>query len=45
MVSSRVSGKFLAVAIAAVGGLLAYRKVLADKGAEQDLWAEVTDKP
>ncbi|MCY7373865.1 MAG: DLW-39 family protein [Spirochaetaceae bacterium] len=43
--SSRVSGKVLAAAIAAVGGLLAYRKVVADREAEQDLWAEVTDKP
>jgi len=37
--------KLLAVAVAAVGGLLAYRKVVADRAAEQDLWAEVTDRP
>lgn len=37
--------KLLAAAVAAVGGLLAYRKVMADREAEQDLWAEVTDKP
>lgn len=37
--------KLLAVAVAAVGGLVAYRKVMADRTAEQDLWAEVTDKP
>jgi len=40
-----MSKKLLAVAIAAVGSLLAYRKVVADREAEQDLWAEVTDRP
>ena len=40
-----MSKKLIAVAIAAVGGLLAYRKVVADREAEQDLWAEVTDRP
>jgi hypothetical protein len=39
------SKKLLVLAAAAVGGLLAYRKVVADREAEQDLWAEVTDKP
>ena len=43
--SSKVPGKLLVAALAAVGGLLAYRKVVADRVAEQDLWAEVTDKP
>jgi len=43
--SSNVAGKLVAAAIAAVGGLLAYRKLIADREAEQDLWAEVTDKP
>ena len=43
--ASRMSGKLVAAAIAAVGGLLAYRKVIADREAEPDLWAEVTDKP
>ena len=37
--------KLLAAALAAIGGLLAYRKVKADRDAEQDLWAEVTDRP
>jgi len=37
--------KLLAAAVAAVGGLLVYRKVVADREAEQDLWAEVTDTP
>jgi len=40
-----MSKKLLAAAVAALGGLLAYRKVMADRDAEQDLWAEVTDKP
>ena len=35
----------MAAAVAALGGLLAYRKVVADRSAEQDLWAEVTDRP
>jgi hypothetical protein len=37
--------KLIAAALAAVGGLIAYKKVVADREAEQDLWAEVTDKP
>lgn len=37
--------KLLLAALAAVGGLLAYRKVQADRAGEADLWAEVTDKP
>ena len=43
--ATNVSGKLVAAAIAAIGGLLAYRKVIADRAAEQDLWAEVTDTP
>ena len=37
--------KLLAAVLAAAGGLVAYRKVMADREAERDLWAEVTDKP
>jgi hypothetical protein len=37
-----MSKKLLVVAAAAIGGLLAYRKVNADRG-ERDLWAEATD--
>ena len=40
-----MSKKLIAAARAAVGGLLAYKKVVADREAEQDLWAEVTDRP
>ena len=40
-----MSKKLLVAAVAALGGLIAYRKVVADREAEQDLWAEVTDKP
>jgi hypothetical protein len=40
-----MSKKLLLAVIAAVGGVVAYRKVLADREAEQDLWAEVTDRP
>jgi hypothetical protein len=40
-----MSKKLLAAALAAAGGLLAYKKVVADRAAEQDLWAEVTDRP
>jgi hypothetical protein len=40
-----MSKKLLVAAVAAVGGLIAYKKVVADREAEQDLWAEVTDKP
>lgn len=40
-----MSRKLLAAAVAALGGLLAYRKVVADREAERDLWAEVTDQP
>ena len=39
-----MSKKLLAVAVAAVGGLVAWKKVAADRGAEADLWAEATDK-
>jgi hypothetical protein len=39
-----VSKKLLAVVVAAVGGLVAWKKVTADRGAEADLWAEATDK-
>ena len=40
-----MSKKLIAAAVAAVGGLLAYKKVVADREAEQDLWAEATDRP
>ena len=40
-----MSRKLVAAAVAALGGLLAYRKVIADRATEQDLWAEVTDRP
>ena len=40
-----MSTKLLVAVIAAVGGVVAYRKVVADREAEQDLWAEVTDRP
>ncbi|HYJ77505.1 MAG TPA: DLW-39 family protein [Actinomycetes bacterium] len=40
-----MSKKLLVAVIAAVGGVVAYRKVVADREAEQDLWAEVTDRP
>jgi hypothetical protein len=40
-----MSKKLLLAVIAAVGGVVAYRKLLADREAEQDLWAEVTDRP
>jgi hypothetical protein len=39
-----MSKKLLAVLVAAVGGLVAWKKVNADRGAEADLWAEATDK-
>ena len=39
-----MSKKLLVAVIAAVGGVVAYRKVEADREAEQDLWAEV-DRP
>ena len=40
-----MSKKLLVAVIAAVGGVVAYRKVVADREAEQDLWAEATDRP
>ena len=40
-----MSKKLLLAVIAAVGGVVAYRKVVADREAEQDLWAEATDRP
>ena len=40
-----MSKKLLVAVIAAVGGVVAYRKVVADREAEQDLWAEVTYRP
>ena len=40
-----MSRKLLVAVIAAVGGVVAYRRVIADREAEQDLWAEVTDRP
>jgi hypothetical protein len=39
-----MSKKLLAVVVAAVGGALAWKKVVADRGAEADLWAEATDR-
>jgi MYXO-CTERM domain-containing protein len=39
---SAVSKKILLLALAVVGGLLAYRQVQASR-AEQDLWTEATD--
>ena len=33
-----------AAALAAVGSVLAWKKVVADRGAEADLWAEATDR-
>ena len=39
-----MSKKLLVVAVAAIGGALALRKVAADRNAEQDLWAEATDR-
>jgi hypothetical protein len=36
--------KLLVAALAAVGGALAIRKAAADRTAEQDLWAEATDR-
>jgi hypothetical protein len=35
--------KLLIAVVAAVGGLLAWKKVTADRNAEADLWAEATD--
>ena len=40
-----MSKKLLVAVVAALGGVVAYRKVVADREAEQDLWAEVTDRP
>jgi hypothetical protein len=39
-----MSKKLLAVVVAAVGGLIFWKKAAADRGAEADLWAEATDK-
>jgi len=39
-----MSKKLLVAAAAAVGALVAWKKVAADRGAEADLWAEATDK-
>ena len=38
----RTVKKLLLVALAAIGGLLVYRQIQADR-AEQDLWTEATD--
>ncbi|TXS36973.1 hypothetical protein EAO72_26685 [Streptomyces sp. or43] len=38
----RAVKKLLLVALAAIGGLLVYRQIQADR-AEQDLWTEATD--
>ena len=39
-----MSKKLLVAAVAALGALVAWKKVAADRGAEADLWAEATDK-
>jgi hypothetical protein len=39
-----MSKKLLVAAVAAIGGALALRKVAAGRNAEQDLWAEATDR-
>ncbi len=39
-----MSKKMLIAAVAALGGALALRKVTNDRNAEQDLWAEATDR-
>lgn len=39
-----MSKKLVVLIAAAVGSLLAWKKVSADRGAEADLWAEATDK-
>jgi len=39
-----MSKKLLVAAVAAVGAVVAWKKVAADRGAEADLWAEATDK-
>ena len=39
-----MSKKLLVAAVAAVGALVAWKKVVADRDAEADLWAEATDK-
>jgi hypothetical protein len=39
-----MSKKVLVAAVAAIGGALALRKIAADRNAEQDLWAEATDR-
>ncbi|MGZ4592630.1 MAG: DLW-39 family protein [Actinomycetes bacterium] len=39
-----MSKKLLVAAVAVIGGALAYRKVNADRNAEQNLWAEATDR-
>jgi|tagenome__1003787_1003787.scaffolds.fasta_scaffold20967371_1 hypothetical protein len=36
--------KLLVAAAVAVGGVLALKKAAADRTAEQDLWAEATDR-
>ena len=36
--------KLLVAAVVAIGGALAVKKAAADRTAEQDLWAEATDR-
>ena len=36
--------KLLALVVAAVGGVVAWKKITADRSAEADLWAEATDR-
>jgi hypothetical protein len=38
-----MSKKLLVAAVAALGALVAWKKVAADRDAEADLWAEATD--
>ncbi len=42
--AKKSTATLLATVAAAVGGLLAWKKAVADRGAEADLWAEATDK-
>ena len=39
-----MSKKLLIAAVAAIGGALAIRRASAARNAEQDLWAEATDR-
>jgi hypothetical protein len=39
-----MSKRLLVAAVAVIGGAVAYRKMAAERNAEQDLWAEATDR-